>query len=1027
MTTELIPSAEHAPPAAHRAKTTRRLTAVSLVAGVLTILCSGLMLLAPVSVNSPTVQWPLEATSPKSTMLPLSAYKPMDFDLEFGCDAVRAAQASGGAVFATMPPGVPAAGERGLVVRAADGRVSVRGMGVTLLDEPVRAGGCRYQVAGDTSGVRVLRDGAEVGRGPAGVLPDFHVLATTIGDLPSADLSLRVRVDDQFNTSPAPAKYVLMVVLVLSAVTGIVCLVLLDRRINRPEVPRRPKRFRLRLVDVVVPAAMALWVFLAPMSDDDGYYSAMAKNVQFEGYVGMYYQIHNQNFTPFAWFYYFLAKWQEAFGVAPVVLRIPALLFGLVTWFAVRRLTAGANVLPESWRERGPWVDRGVRTVLAIVFLTWWLPLDMGVRPEGVVTMCGALTLLAVAVGVERQRLVPFGAAVGIAAIGFFAHPTGFTVLGPLLAGLPLMWKVLRAQAENGRVVAARVLAVLSPAGFAALIALADGSLREFQLAQQVFLRIQAQESWYTEWVRYMFLFNSNDPMGNYAKRAPVMVCIVALIWFVVLMTAARARRIPVPPRLALAGWATMFAFLLLWFTPSKWTHHFGSPTGLGVTFLTLFLVGSIPLFRQLTRDRPLPWGLVIGLAGSTVAIVALAAHGVNKWPYSWLLGMPHANVKPYVSVIKLDNPFLWALGLVVVALLVRWWAKRRAPGWRPYAAVLAVPVVVLVFFTATTGYLVGGFAVATWRTLDTWSPWAASVQDPLAEDCVAADGIEVLDLRNARPLQPAAGQPATDQTVFPTGRGWYEPAPPPVAADRAWGSRVQRGPGQTLEQNTGTLRTPWFELGEAIPERGALATQVSGRLMGGNTLRVEFGDRGGRVLGQRELQDGGDTVVWRNLVLAEDGQVPAGATSVRLTATDATADQGGWMAVTAPSVQRPVPLKDYLPRDAAVAVAWQFAFLFPCQRQPVLRDGIIEPISYAVQWGDTPFSGLGDATWQVNRGGLFGDVIYDQSITNLTARFRDFPGHHPLQVYQTEAAYPGGQFALTVQRHTLYGWEALR
>jgi hypothetical protein len=329
---------------------------------------------------------------------------------------------------------------------------------------------------------------------------------------------------------------------------------------------------------------------------------------------------------------------------------------------------------------------------------------------------------------------------------------------------------------------------------------------------------------------------------------------------------------------------------------------------------------------------------------------------------------------------------------------------------------------VVVLFFLANITYLVGGFTYATARTLGTWSPWAANVRDPLAANCGAAEQIDVLDVRGAQPLTALAGQPAVDESAFAEGRGWFASAPPPDGGVSAttWGSLVQR-PGQTIpEQTVGTLTTPWFVLNGG-PD--ATAVLVAGMLGHGNSLVAEFGTTAGKVLSSTAITDEQDTVVWRNLVLPA---APPGAETVRLVATDGSMDWGGWLAVTAPSVQRAVPLKDYVPRDAAVAVAWQFAFLFPCLRQPELRDGIIEPVSYAVQWGDTATAGISDATWQPVRGGLFGDVLVSQSITNLTARMRDFPGKFPTQVYQTEARYPAGQYTTTHQRKTLFGWEAM-
>ncbi|MCS7484787.1 arabinosyltransferase domain-containing protein [Umezawaea endophytica] len=989
------------------------LRTIVLVAGLLTVVFAGLLPLAPVTVNDPTVQWPSEVSAPRSTSLALGAYKPLGLDVRFSCDAARAAGGSG-VVVSTMDPGVPAADERGLTVRTRGDRLLIRATGTTLLDTPLSAGDCAYRVRGDEHGLAVLLDGVEVSHG--GALPDVHSLATTITALDGAtaeDLSVSLRVDDQFTTSPSTAKIVLMVLLALSALVAVVGLVRMDVRIPLPHT-----RFRPRLVDIVVPAVMVLWVFLAPMSDDDGYYSAMARNVDVTGYVGNYYQLLNQGFTPFAWFYYFLSKWQVLFGTAPVVLRIPALLFGLVTWFAVRWFVAQARVIPAEWSRRSPWVDRGARFVLASAFLVWWLPLDMGVRPEGVVTMCGALTLLAVAKAVESQRLAPLAAGIGVAGVGFFAHPTGFTVLAPLLAGLPFLVPLLRKDDANWKTVLARTLGVLSPGAVAVVFAFADGTLRDFVHAQEIFLRIAGQDSWYSEIARYTFLLNASDPMANYAKRAPVLLCLVALVWFVVLVTSARARRVPVPSRLSLAGWSTLFAFLLLWFTPSKWTHHFGSFSGIGSAFLALLLVGSVPLVRELTRDRRMSAPIVLGAVVSVSAMMALAFHGANKWPYSWLLGIPNPNDSPGVSVIRFDKPYWGVIAIAVVAFLV----ARKLPHWRKLSVVVAIPVVVVLFFLANITYLVGGFSYATVQTMGTWSPWAANVRDPLATDCGAAEAIDVLDVRGAQPLTELAGQPQVDESAFARGRGWFPSAPPPDggASATTWGSMIDR-PGQEFpEQTVGKLTTPWFVL-DGGPD--ATAVLVAGLLGRGNTLAAEFGTTAGKVLATTPISDQQDSVLWRNLVLPP---APSGAETVRLVAADGSMDWGGWLAVTAPSVQRAVPLKDYLPRDAAVAVAWQFAFLFPCQRQPELRDGIIEPISYAVQWGDTATGGISDATWQPVRGGLFGDVLVSQSITALTARMHDFPGAFPTQVYQTEARYPAGQYTLTHQRKTLFGWEAM-
>src|SRR5688500_4196183 len=93
--------------------------------GLIGLACAVLLPFAPVDVETPTVNWPLHATAPRSTLLTTTAHRPLDLDVRFGCDVVRAAQGAGGVVLATVLPESPEASTTGLVVTAADGRLQV--------------------------------------------------------------------------------------------------------------------------------------------------------------------------------------------------------------------------------------------------------------------------------------------------------------------------------------------------------------------------------------------------------------------------------------------------------------------------------------------------------------------------------------------------------------------------------------------------------------------------------------------------------------------------------------------------------------------------------------------------------------------------------------------------------------------------------------------------------------------------------------------------------------------------------------
>lgn len=997
-----------------------------LLVGLAAVLGSAVLPLAPVEMSVPTVTWPQDPRAPQSTMLQLTNQEPLDLDVRFSCAAVAAAAATPeGVVVSTLLPSGPAAGTEGLLVTAREGELRILSRGHELLSAPVPGDGegCGYRIRTTAEELVVERDGVQVAAtglddGPD-ALPDVDVLATSVRELPGDDdLSVRLTVDNQFNATPSAAKQVVLAVVLLAAVGALLLLRRADRRGGvRERAPApRPGR-RVLLVDVVVVGALLAWWFIAPMSDDDGYYAQMARNVAEEGFVGNYYQLLNQSFTPFTWLYRVLGWWQQV-GDSPVVLRVPALLVGLGTWVLLRRYVARAGVLPEPVDSR-----RGVRlalvALLGAVFLAWWLPYGMGVRPEAVVGFLALAALAGVRAGLRDRRLLPVGLAFAAAGLAVACHPTGLVALAPFLVALPGLARLVGEGADRLQV-ATRTALLLAPGAFAVAAAFADGTLNDFRRGQEIFLSVQEQTSWYDEIQRYGFLL-TGIPMGSYARRAAVLLGMAGLVWFLVVAVAARARRVPVPASVLLAGTSLAAAFGLLWITPSKWTHHFGALSGLGPLFLALFLVSAPALVGRLADGRrPAPWVGVLAV-GSTVLVIALAFHGPNTWAYTWAPGMPHNVEPPFVGPVSLDSPLVWlVVALVLLGLVARWRGRGGLPAW-----VLAVPLLVAVFLAGSLTYLLGSFGYATARTLDGWSPWADAVSDPLGRDCGAAAALQVTDLSAARPLPAVGAAGAADG--FVEGEGWFPAVPPPGpvgsgVTSEVWGSLP--APGQ--EDLTGEIATPWF----ALPDLGddeAVVVLAAGLLGGGNSLVAEYGTTAEgeqpRVVGSEELGDGDDDPAWRTFRLAPDELDGGRADAVRLVARDVSGGAGGWLAFTGPSAVPLVPAAEYLPADAPVALAWQTAFLFPCQEQPVVRWGITEPAEHAILWRPGPDAdGMDDNTWQVFRGGVFAPVRRTSGITELDTTVPSSPGVADFQVFSFDVPYPVDAYDLTVERVTRTG-----
>ena len=1038
-------------PARPRGRGRRRLHWAAIASSAVAVLCALALPFAPVSVNDPVVHWPEDPAVPQSTSLLLNAYEPRELDVTLSCAAVRAAAAQDsddGVVFATLQPEHPDARDLGLVVTAADGRLRIVSAGAQLVDEPLPTGDCGYRIAGDASGLAVSRDGRPVAGATTGELPQIDALITSVdgaAGITADDLSATVRVADPFSHRPATGKVAVLVLLGLASLISLGTLGALAAR-ARADAPGSPPvtgsvappegrgRRAIRPVDVVVVAVMIAWLFLAPATDDDGYYSAMARNVEHEGYVAQYYQLRNQSFTPFTWFYYALGTWQNL-GLSPVVLRVPALVAGIITYVLLRVFLSGwLTRQPASGRGQhgaavAPWIVRGV---LAVAFLAWWLPYDMGVRPESMVPALSAGVLVATWSAVRRTSLPRLALALALAAVSCTVHPTGFVALAPLLVATPWLWALVRS-GTDGMGTVARLGAVLAaPVGIASALAFVDGTFYDFVRSQEIFLSIQAQNSWHEEIQRYEFLL-SQIPMGSYAKRAAVLLGLLSLLWFAVLVAAARARRLPVADELRLAGWSLALGFGLLLITPSKWTHHFGSLAGLGPAFLALFVVSAVPLARRLTEGRRPSTPVVLAALGTTAAVGALSMHGPNAWAYSWMIGLPQAFEIPHVAGIGLDSLALWLLAAAAVTAALSLAASRsRAASWRPFSGVLAAPVLGVGLLVMVVGYLLAGFVYAAASTWNTWSPQASAIRDPLARDCAAGGAVEVADPDSARDLPVVGGADVPVDPAF-SDNGWFELSPPPRATaggdGNALGSLTGVGrtlPGEeALESSLGETTSPWYGLPARVGEDEAVVVSAAGRLGGGNELTVEYGrvrsDGQVDTVASEPLQDGADTPAWRSFALRTGEQLDSGADAVRLVARDGSTGGGGWLAFSAPTRQSFVPLPELI-GNRPTAVSWQFAFNFPCAVQPIVQDGITEPVEHGIVWGDQGVNGLRDNTFAEFRGGLFGQLDRSAGVSRLLARVEGRPDIQLLQVYRFHQPLPTDAYELTRQRETVSG-----
>lgn len=1014
----------HAAPASDRGRS--RLLLAAAVSGLVAVVCGVLLPFAPVLVDEPVVEWP-RPDGAASTLLPLTAGRPLEIDASFSCATV-AATGPDRVVLSTVAPFAPEAARDGLLVTAPDGRLEIRAAGALVLAEPLPAGPCTYRITGHDAGLPALarvpprpatafdpevprigpepdpsrfarpgdaelvvtRDGVELARVAPAQLPQVDAIATSSTVPPS----VRMRLDDEFTSRPTPLKTALLATLVLAlAATGALLLAAARGTSGERATPRLTRADLA--ADAVVGGVLVTWLLVAPATDDDGWFGTQAR----DGADGIrsYFQLYDYSFTPFTWPYEALHRWQEFAGTAPAVQRVPALVAGMLTWIVVRRLVAAAV---HEWDGR---VRARTPAVAAVAFLAWWLPFGMGVRPEALVALAGAGVLLGVLVAHRRSSAVAAWGACAVAGAGVVTHPAGVVALAPLVAGAGLLWRVVRTDAD-GWTSAARALAVLSGLATAPLLGFGDGALRDVLRTELLVGSVRTLEGWADEGQRYAFLLDA-IPMGNYARRAAVLATLLALLACAVLAVAAAVRRLALPVTLRLAAASTAVSLVALAVTPSKWTHHFGGLAGVGAVLLAGTLLLAVPIARLLVA-RPPRW-LVAVSAAAAAATLGLAWHGPNAWSYAWLAGMASAYVPPQIAGITLGDPLVWLVATVAVAALLVGLGRmgpvrvgpvrlgpaeqrRRDPRWAGLAAVSAV---VAASLATSVAFAVTTFAAG--RPSDSLS--ARTAADPTG--CGLADAVRVLDPFAATPLAAGAGEMATDAFVpagFVPGYG------PQGVAGEVWGSFVARD-GRSPDDAVGRISTRWFTL----PAAGSVIVTAAGSLGEGNSLTAVYGAGGTALPGTQSLVDTARSPAWRTFVLLP----PPGADSVRIDAVDDATGVNGWLAFTTPAAAPVVTVQDLVPAGEPVAIGWQLAFGFPCQRPPTLADGITEPPRFAVLRGSGPLGGLYGVGFDSAEGGAFAHVRHTGPVLRLATVG---PGDPYVHVYAFGPELAGDGYVLS-------------
>ncbi|NNH73090.1 arabinosyltransferase [Nocardia uniformis] len=857
------------------------------------------------------------------------------------------------------------------------------------------------------------------------VRPQIVGVYTDLERAQLGDARLHAEVDARFSSSPSLLKLAAMGGAVLFTIVALICLHRIDTTDGRRARRFLPARWwRFTGTDAIVGGTLLLWHVIGANTSDDGYILTMARASKHAGYTANYYRWFQVAEAPFGWPYEVLAL-MTRISDASLWMRLPSLLAGLLCWWVISR-----EVLPRlGSRVR---ISTAARWTAGLVFLAIWLPYNNGLRPEPLIALGALLTWCSIERAIATRRLLPAAVAVLIAAFSLAAGPSGLICLAALFAGArPLLRTVItRARTGSGRAAGPRVLlnysALLAPvlaAGTLVLVVVfADQTVATVLEATRVRQLVGPNLAWFEETTRWNSLL-ALTPDGSLTRRFGILGMLLCL-GVCVLVALRKGGRIPDTARGPVARvLAIVFmSLLLMMFTPTKWTHHFGVYAGLAgaLAAVTAVAVGSNGIRARYNRSL---------FAAAVLFLLAVTFTGSNGWWYVSGYGVTWPNQAPTVAGKGLSTLFL---ALAVLCLLVAAWQYFREPYRTPGSATAAKPFdrfairPLTVAAAALVLFEVGSLAQAAYAQYPAYSVALSNLRTLAGQNCGLADHV-LVEMNTADSLlQPYTGSAAdglaAENTGF-TANGVGDLAPdadgpgggggdkgsggdkkkggPPPGGEKPTeaginGSTVALpfgldpkrtpvlGSYTTDEKQPARLTTQWYQLDLAAVQQDSayrvLIVTAAGRIASvdgtgkeiyGQQLRVEFAHRADdgtvRPLGELVPPNIGGAPTWRNLPVALD-RIPERTNAVRLVASADDLTDKQWLAITPPRLPRLATLNSVVGGTDPVLTDFHVGLAFPCQRPFDHRDGVAQ----LPNWRITPdkLNSQVSESWQDDIGG---------------------------------------------------------
>lgn len=818
-------------------KPTQGVRLAAIVAGIVGFLCFVSLPFLPVTQTEASLTWP-QNDSLNSVDAPLMAQAPLSLSMQVPVSLAEELPEDESMLIGTVPADSKDPTAEAMQVRSTDNGIDVifRDRVVLSVDEEqieanpdavitVNSNHERTEAfvegAVDENGEplrgEVLEDIRPQVTGIYTSLPADGDAAAAIGD----GLNVQMEIDSRFTSSPTIIKYIVIWIGLLMAVTSLWALSRIDK-VDGASKTRWLRRdaWKLRPLDGLVGFILVLWHFIGANTSDDGYIFTMARASEGSGYMANYYRWFGAPESPFGAPYYDLLALMVKVSTASVWMRLPALLAGLAIWFLLSRLIIPRLGKDIAERRVAYWSAAGV-------LLAFWLPFNNGLRPEPVIALGALLTWVLIERAILTRRLLPAAIGVIVATLSLGSGPTGLMAVAALLAGLPMLVRIVveRHKALGGGVAAPLMqMMPFLAAGTAILVGVfGDQTLASVLESIRVRGAVGPSMPWYEEPIRfYWLILQSVD--GSLTRRFAMLVALMALA----ITIAALLRHRTVPGALAGPSVRLVFMFIgtmfFLTFTPTKWTHHFGVYAGIGAALAALAAMAISHWAVGSRRNQVL-------FAGATIFLLAFSLMGINGWWYVSAYGVPWFDKTVQFRGIEAGN-IVMAIALITIAAgaVLSFLQEFRGRDPKPSSmakrlrlgSIAASPFAVVTFAVVIFSVLSLGKGFVS--QYPAYSVGLGNFRALTGQTCNLAEDILMETDPNQGFLTPVGGVSLGDSLDPDEEARGFDPngLPSEMTADAVWVND-----GQTNADRSDNPDSNWVEGGEGASTEGGFESQV--------------------------------------------------------------------------------------------------------------------------------------------------------------------------------------------------------